>query len=229
MKHIRNLVLGAMIATAGGVGSVVAADLFVPPPPPPLPEKEVGCLYLRGDTGVRFHQRPKVSKVHGTGQGSDNAFGEKLKSNAFVEGGAGCQFTENLRGDVTVGYRFRSTLKDGFHSLDAKHSVLTGFANLYYDIADFDGIVPYVGGGVGVAHHWISDVKLPVNAGSGTHVSFAWNVQAGVAFAITETLMIDVGYRYTDLGKAKSGGENPFQATNMVSHDVRIGLRVALH
>lgn len=222
MRFFRILGASTVALVVGGLGQATAADLFVPPPPP----EPTGCLYARVDGSARFHERPTVTKYHG-GELVE-AYGEEFKDTGAIEAGIGCSFTEHLRGDVTVGYAFKQKLRDGFNSLEADHSAITGFVNVYYDVADFGGITPYVGGGIGVAHHRISNVTLPDEASSGGHTSFAWNLQAGVSFQISHNIALDVGYRYVDLGDAKSGGPVPFEVEDITAHEARVGLRIGL-
>ncbi|WP_170984209.1 outer membrane protein [Rhodoligotrophos defluvii] len=205
--------------------AALAADLL--PPPLPEPVAETSCIYFRVDGGASFHERPNVYKNHG-GKKS-KAYGEKLKDSGFIEGGVGCQFTPMFRADIVGGYRFDSKLEDKWNSLDAKLSTGTIFANGYVDFDYFGFVKPYVGGGVGVAFHSISNVDKPPFSSSGSSTDFAWNVQAGLAFDVTENIAVDVGYRYVDLGDAKSGGPDHFHVDSITAHEARVGLRFRLN
>ena len=106
---------------------------------------------------------------------------------------------------MTAGYRFRQSLTDGNDTLNAELQTVTVFANAYWDITNYGGFTPYVGGGVGAAFHRLSDITAPLDASDGDNTSFAWNVTAGVSYDLSPELKIDVSYRYTDLGSAISG------------------------
>lgn len=71
--------------------------------------------------------------------------------------------------------------------------------NAYYDIDTGTKFTPYVGGGIGYAH-----LKGTVNSRLGkmseSSNEFAWNVGAGIAYAVNENIAIDLGYRYSDFG-----------------------------
>lgn len=222
MDRIARLIAGG-ISLAAMAGSAMAADLL----PEPAPAPDASCFYARIDGGATFHERPNVYKNHGGSK--QKALGESLKDTGFIEGGFGCQFTPMFRADIVGGYRFGSKLKDDWNSLDAKLSTGTLFANGYVDFGQFGAFRPYVGAGVGVAFHHLGSVDLPIGSSSGNSTSFAWNAQAGVVFDLTDRLALDVGYRYVDLGKAKSGGPLPFKVDDITAHEARIGLRYSFN
>lgn len=124
--------------------------------------------------------------------------------------------------------------------------------NLYADLGTWWGVTPYVGAGVGLnyvyqkaAQNWFMSNGLPyqitvvdaVNpaqswyynydmARSLNSVQFAWALMAGVAYAVTPNLTVDVGARYLNLGKLTSysafGGATQKDNT---AREIRVGLR----
>jgi|GEM_PF-345625 len=111
----------------------------------------------------------------------------------------------------------------------------TFMANVWYDIHTGTALTPYIGGGIGwgfvnykntramlegVTYDSFTDKKDVTN--------FAWSVGAGVSYALSERLALDIGYRYVDAGDMKvsaSGGE-PLSGTSAIaSHDVMVGIR----
>jgi opacity protein-like surface antigen len=137
---------------------------------------------------------------------------------------------------------------NAFCSDDYTGQIKTGLvlANGYLDMGTWFGFTPYVGAGVGVAAYQTSGVKDTTNFASGvgsgawgyapsyTSANFAWAAMAGVAYHITPNLLLDVGYRYVNMGAFKTGviacnapgychGET--QHFDMASNDVRVGLR----
>ncbi len=118
-------------------------------------------------------------------------------------------------------------------------------ANVYANIGTWRGITPFIGGGVGVAFnrvHGVSDFD-PSDLGGGgfasdnTTTSFAWNVQAGLGYDISDNLVIETTYRYIDLGDAESGALcalpvncpvgalAPLVIDDITAHEIRLGLR----
>ena len=70
-----------------------------------------------------------------------------------------------------------------------------------------------------------------------TETNFAWALYEGLAYKVTPGLTIDLAYRFTDLGDAKSGPrtsyDNQFQAggvgiEDITSNDVMLSVRWAL-
>jgi opacity protein-like surface antigen len=118
-------------------------------------------------------------------------------------------------------------------------------ANLYADIGTWYGFTPYVGGGAGLSltHsssnvNWYMSNGLPYQvttdgfyfdwdrSDSGTRYQFAWAAMAGFSYALTSNILLDVGYRYINLGKLygfdTSG--NSISRT-MDDHELRLGVR----
>jgi opacity protein-like surface antigen len=80
--------------------------------------------------------------------------------------------------------------------------------NAYYDFAHWGSFVPYVGAGVGVARNEMDGVTFSTspNTQSGdTNWSLAWSVMAGAGFQLSERVILDLGYRFIDMGKTQSG------------------------
>ncbi len=205
-----------------GAGQAVAADLPPEPPilvPPPVDVAEPSCLYVRVDGGYAFNDKPQVSKTHGI------AFGEDMDESWFAEAGVGCQVTPYFRADITVGYRDGAEMYTKFNDLDAEFTAYTGMVNLYWDIANFGGITPYVGVGAGLTLNELSNINLPVGQSKNTRTEFAYALMAGVSVAVSDNLSVDAGYRYIDLGQARGKGADPLRVKNLQSHDVKVGIR----
>lgn len=175
--------------------------------------------------------------------------------------GVGYQFSPWLRADITgeyrngVDYHASSTYQFDGSALcptggglscgdEYTGTVKTGLflANGYLDAGNFHGFTPYVGAGVGLAAWQTTAVKdtalYPPNAfgfapnASGT--SFAWALTAGVGYRILPNLLIDVSYRYVNMGNFKTGAivcnslpdcHYETQSFNVASNDLRVGLR----
>jgi opacity protein-like surface antigen len=227
LPSMTRVLLIAALATASAVPAM-AVDLLPPPEP-----AAVGCFYARLDGGGAFFNRPTVFRnlppdydlERGFGSGTGEALNEELDDTAFIEGGLGCQVNDLLRVDATAGYRFRSSLVDGNDTLSAELETVTVFANAYWDITNYAGFTPYVGGGLGAAFHRLSDITAPLDASDGDTTAFAWNATAGISYDLSPQLKIDVSYRYTDLGSAISGGSVPLEVDDLATNEFKIGLR----
>ncbi|HFC05453.1 MAG TPA: porin family protein, partial [Rhizobiales bacterium] len=196
MKFRVGLLAGVSVFGIFGATVSHAADLTPPPPPPQYVEvvdAEPSCLYARADVGGSFHQRPTVTKA------GASATGEVLKDHAFIEAGAGCKVTDIMRVEVTGGYRFKGSLKDDASGLDADLETYTGFVNAFWDITNYNGFTPYLGAGVGVAYHRLTNVTLPGGSSNGNRADLAYSFSAGVSYDISSNLLLDIGYRYVNL------------------------------
>lgn len=266
---LRLLVAGLPLVLTATAAS--AADLGVRyAPPAPVPVAVASAhegWYLRGDIGVSVHRSEnwKESEFE-TPALPDNIFnGWRSKdsdNSANLAVGVGYQFNDWLRGDLTAEYRTASKLRGigGIYQLDdtdytsvhgAKLDSWVFLANVYADIADFNGLTPYVGVGVGAALNRMYDARQDTVsvAGYGSYGIYGndskWNLAAalyaGLDYELTKQLSLDVGYRFLWLGDAQTkagtcyqadgtettcSGDNPkWWANDLMSHDVRVGLR----
>ena len=82
--------------------------------------------------------------------------------------------------------------------IEGGHSLWTGLANAYVDLGTVIGITPYIGGGVGIAHARTAfDAGINAQPGFGyNQTGFAYALNAGVAYQVTDNASVDVGYQY---------------------------------
>jgi hypothetical protein len=65
--------------------------------------------------------------------------------------------------------------------------------------------------------------------------NFAWALHAGLAYKVTKNFIVELAYRYVNLGDAMSGDlytylgtnnfNNPMEFKHLTSHDIKLGLR----
>jgi opacity protein-like surface antigen len=228
-----------MSAAVGCALPARAADLSVPSlkdsgwaaPVRPV----AGPCYWRADVGHSWPQSP-------SGQYDTDMSGEALDNGWFGEIGGGCgSGSLGWRADVTFG--LRQAIDFGgdavlpgptISHLTADIRSYTLMLNGYYDLGNFNGMVPYVGAGVGLAHHRMGGVQGdvgPTSQSGGSNTSFAWSLMAGVAYQLTERAILDIGYRFIDLGSARSGSDPVLprlEIDDMRAHEIKIGLRYHL-
>ena len=152
-----------------------------------------------------------------------------------------------VRGEFEFGYKHG--IKDNYTDAEGvangatsilKADIETYMFNLYYDIDTGTKLTPYVGAGIGLAHiDAKSSYDHPGAAYSYVNESdtkFAWQLSAGAAYALTDNLAVDLGYRYTDLGSIKGNSDFMDAQTGAVaaplnmkadfeSHEVMLGAR----
>ncbi|MGL5137131.1 MAG: outer membrane protein, partial [Beijerinckiaceae bacterium] len=257
MDQLKSIALaGAMMILAPVAAS--AADMGRPPmhlPPPPIaaPIAEASGWYLRGDVGIGvLDAKPEIvdarfaPPVVGT---HDPSF----STQGFIGIGAGYQFNNWLRADVTAELRGSTEAKftdkycfgsiggagiarpgsacgntTGFTGSDGRN-LYTGrintnlfMANGYVDLGTWNGLTPYLGVGVGVANHRVegltdqgtannyaggaltfTSVATPVNYAEKSQTNLAWALMAGVAYDVSQSLKLELGYRYLNMGDIK--------------------------
>ena len=209
--------MAALAAGLGFGGAARAADMpaynYAPAgdTPADTPLTFGSGWYLRGDASFGPEDRPKLTL--------DPA--ARIDSNATSFGygfgaGAGYKFNEFLRVDVTGDYLDPiHEAVDGSCGSDCSivgHSTIQrfdGLANGYVDLGTWWGISPYVGGGVGVAGTSARGAFATTTPASvatttvpeGTGLRFAWAAMAGITYPVSPHMLLDVGYRYLDVGK----------------------------
>jgi opacity protein-like surface antigen len=107
--------------------------------------------------------------------------------------------------------------------MTSKTRIQTLFANVFCDFHNATLFTPFVGGGVGVA---INKSTITLNQiGSSVFdtfeaidTRFAWNIGTGVAVNVTELLLLELSYRYTDLGGAIWSTGGAFELTTNSLH-----------
>ena len=99
------------------------------------------------------------------------------------------------------------------------------FLNAYYDIDTGTKFTPYVGGGIGYAKIEGS-MSMPGMNISEDDTNFAWQLGAGVAYAVNKNISVDFGYRYTDMGDLTANiyPTEKFKI-DVDSHELLLGVR----
>ncbi|WP_237154486.1 outer membrane protein [Oryzibacter oryziterrae] len=260
----------SFLGISAGTFAVHAADMPYDPPvieaPEPMPLTSTGGWYLRGDIGYKYYNAPKAS-ISNPQFGNDTFVGhtamwdEGLRGAFDVGIGAGYQFNDYLRADVTLDYetpaKFDGNLycpggcpdgaPNGSNNLgysieSAKITSWSALANVYADLAHMNGFTPYIGAGAGISYLETSGIQSDSNPGvkypGAGKTNFAWALMAGVSYALTDQLSLDLGYRYLNLGDAQSGviedgvTDNPHSARlkydNIDAHEVRLGVRYTI-
>jgi len=133
----------------------------------------------------------------------------------LIGGGVGWRFNPNFRLDGTVGYRggykVDASVPDGLGGANSIKSDVTSWnvmLNGYYDFTVSWG-KPYLGAGIGWASNKVDDIMvtnaafpgIALSAPGGTKSGFAWALMGGVGIPLSAALTLDLGVRYTDLGK----------------------------
>ncbi len=210
--------------------AVMAADYPTLPPPETVeiaPVSFTSGWYIRGDFGYRFQD-----------VGSANDVGT-IYPNTSLEyaymGGAGFGYKwQWLRVDATGDYGGRSNLDgstaSGGQSFNAKIETYSIMLNAYADLGTWWGFTPYIGGGFGgarVGEYWYNTSPSQPALVPPAHTwNFAWAAMAGFSYALSDNLLLDVGYRHIDMGQVRGGLDaNQVFIDDLTGDEIRIGLR----
>lgn len=251
--------LAGLLVLAGFSVPATAADLYEPTPyVAPTPVPSVGGWYIRGHLGMSNQHFDRLEYQYFDVPGfTQNWLDDGDFDSAPIGGvGIGYQFNKWLRSDVTAEFRGKAN----FRALDSFTDDTTGavvgtnaytatksewllLANAYVDLGDFNGIMPYVGAGIGASRNTIANFNdANVTAGGGgwapkdSKWDLAWALHAGVGYAVTERLTMDLGYSFVHLGDGKTGEaqnydpafsrpNDGFAFKDIYSHDLKLGLR----
>ena len=120
-----------------------------------------------------------------------------------------------------------------------KVETFTTLANLYLDLGTWYGITPYIGAGAGVSWNRTSDYFSNALLLPGSHRSerkadgnFAWAAMGGLTFNLSPNLLMDVSYRYLNMGDAITpiaSNNNQLTIKDMTAQEFRVGLRYNLN
>ncbi len=137
------------------------------------------------------------------------------------------EFDEGGSIDAQLGYRVNDNVRIEFEAgatgadVDGTDDTLVigrATLGLYYDFQSSDnGIVPYIGGGLGIAGVAIDDDDDEDLEGE-----FTFHADAGVSLNLNPYFAIVPSYRYTWTDDSKD-----VTADNVTSHAVRVGLRLS--
>ncbi|WP_288349154.1 outer membrane protein [uncultured Thalassospira sp.] len=169
--------------------------------------------------------------------------------------GAGLNLTDYLRTDITVSYGAQLSAAEDYRDADGipnkavnklndgafETSNWTTMMNVYVDPLSIAGVdvgafSPYLQGGIGWARNKTEKLFFPDSTfiRGDTHNDIAWQIGAGVGYAISDHWKLDLSYRYLDMGEVRGGDTyiNGATATKLEAtrfdlraHEILIGLQ----
>ena len=139
----------------------------------------------------------------------------------------GRRLNDWFRAEVAVGYLWNATFEGqsnflgvefGTAPVDMTATSFTVMAHGYVDLLAVTGHVPgrfqpFLSGGLGLSHNTVNSATYAfpsLGAGDATIVPpdasthLAWSLGAGVGIGLSDTLVLDVAYRFVDRGKVRS-------------------------
>lgn len=187
--------------------------------PPEVSEGPESGWYLRADVG---YVAPRMGAV--SVGAVPLAPASDLDSGWSLGGGFGYRFAAPFRVEAGIDYLSMGNADTAAGSLGVDATV--AMASVYWDMINFAGFTPYVGGGLGFS---IVSFDSPLGvAASGNDWGLAFSLAAGVSYTITPQWTVDLGYRYIDLGSRSVSapvGPAALDVESLSAHQVRLGVR----
>ena len=143
----------------------------------------------------------------------------------------GQEFTGNIRLEAEIAYQENDLDKASISGLGSADiigdtSSLALLLNGYYDFKNESAFTPFISGGIGMAKVDVSNISLPGFGPvtlSDDDTVFAYQIGAGLGYAINEKVSLDVKYRYF----GTSDPEFELATAEYSSHNVYAGIRVS--
>jgi opacity protein-like surface antigen len=223
---MKKLSVGALsVAGMFMSGGAFAADLVVAPEAPVVEESASGDWYVSLFAGGVWSDGD-VTMSPSSGPDYGLTFGADMDMGYTLGIAVGTEVFENLRGEVELSVI--QSKPDSFLGVPTDDVTSTGInllGNLWYDIETGSGFTPYVGGGLGVGYNELtSDVSDDKYSATG----LVYQLGAGVKVAMTDSLALDLGYRYKVMPDAPISGDSMPPDTDLTldatSHIVQAGL-----
>ena len=193
-----------------------------------------GDHYLRGGIGLDWPGNAAFTDVdcsstspaalYGCGTGGDGApyrsageFGTVPAVElglGYAAGAARFELLVEYRPDIAFSGRSNYLAPGSREEVRATLSSVSGMLAGFVDLAALGlpkpgPLEPFVGAGLGVVHTRIGKTTMAFPATTttvpgGSRTGPAWMVTAGLAMAVGERAMLDLAWRYTDLGKVRT-------------------------
>ncbi|UCI30414.1 outer membrane protein [Mesorhizobium sp. B4-1-4] len=234
----------------------LAADydppIYVDQAPDYVPVEVGSGWYLRGDVSYLAQKSFKNEDFAFTPASFDDK-----EDPVFASIGFGYHFTDYLRADLNFGYLPGNKIGVGYDdtaivtppatstvaSASLTNYAFTGMLNGYVDLGTYVGITPYLGAGVGIVRStrklsasYFTNNSDPtddfVQSDNKTQYSFAYTLNAGLAYQVTKNVSVDLGYQYFSAPSAEyvtAASLTSFPVHKGISnHQVKLGLRYDL-
>ena len=154
-----------------------------------------------GNDGAPLHSVVDSGTTVGMDVGFGRTVGSLLRLEAFLQYRPGV----SLEGEANFVQTRQQ--QDVTVKLSAYSAMLAAYLDLPRQALGFG--VPFVGGGIGLSRLDINETRMTFTRTStlvpgGQRTNFAWMVAAGVGIPVAERVTLDVAWRYTDYGVART-------------------------
>ena len=157
----------------------------------------------------------------------------KFNGGYILGGAVGVKWNDLLRTELELSHavwtanHWSKTYDGGYNGAASGNLTATYLlGNVWLDVPTNSMVTPYVGGGLGVG--WANANVTGDNGAQllGGNSGLAFQLGAGLKFAVSESVDVDLGYRFKDLTNITFSDQNgnPWTPTNLVSHNFQLGL-----
>lgn len=154
---------------------------------------------------VLTHLGPYITGAVGGSFTTDDPYNDSV----VIGGGIGWRFNPYFRTDATFMYR-PDYGPDSSPSVSDWTAMVNGY--LDFNTVHLGAFVPYVKAGIGMAENTIG-------SGGGSSDHFAWDMGAGVTYALSDHTAIDVDYQYISMG------DTTRIPVDLHANEVKVGFR----
>ena len=193
--------------------------------------------YARIDTGFALMGSPGGDGRNGTHQSID------VQDTGLFGVGIGMKVDDQVRIEGNLSYYspFDVDGRDGAgNNISTELESIGAMLSIFYDIEQVhkftgsDTFTPYVGGGVGIS---MLDTDVMTTSGGtsepGTEVyNLTYALQAGLGARITDTLTLDFGYKFINMGQFEQDGgvsnganSKTTKFDDLLAHEFKAGIR----
>lgn len=234
----------ALMPLSQALGADYDPPIYVDQAPDYVPVEVGSGWYLRGDVSYL---------VQKSFDNEDFAFApanfDEEEDHIFASIGFGYHFNDYLRADLNLGYLPGNEISVSYDngttvaSADLENYAFSGMLNGYVDLGTYVGITPYLGAGIGIVQtrrrlsaDYFTDNANPaddfVRDDNETHYSFAYTLNAGLAYQVSKNLSVDLGYQYFSAPDAEYTTAQDLDSypidKGISNHQVKVGLRYDL-
>ncbi|RWH80399.1 MAG: porin family protein [Mesorhizobium sp.] len=234
------------------LGADYDPPIYVDQAPDYVPVEVGSGWYLRGD--VAYLAKKSFDN-------EDFAFApadfDEEEDRIFASIGFGYHFNDYLRADLNLGYLPGNEISVDYDdtaivvppatatvaSASLENYAFSGMLNGYVDLGTYVGITPYLGAGIGILRSkrslsasYFTDNADPADDfvlnDNKTQYSFAYTLNAGLAYQVSKNVSVDLGYQYfsaPDAEYAIAKDLDSYQIDKGISnHQIKVGLRYDL-
>lgn len=182
--------------------------------------------YVSGNLGLAIDHDTDVTDSTLPGITIDIESGSGLALGAAV----GYAYEYNARLEAEIAYQKNDMDKarvfGSAADLTGDASSLALLLNGYYDFKNASALTPFVGAGIGIANVEVNDFHVSgsgLRSASDNDTVFAYQVGAGLGYAVNETVTIDAKYRYFKPSNPDFDTTTIEYSSHNIYADIRVG------